>query len=358
MHSMSEMRHCPAGYWVRCGALVLALLLLPVVATADEGTYSVGVSRFSLHYAPTDSEINGVVWYPTHAQAAEIMWGPYPLFAVRDAEVVPGRHPLVIISHGSGGSHMGHRDTAQYLAGRGYVVVSLLHPRNNYADDADGRSSANWINRPQHVSTVLDWLLGQSPYAGFIDPERIGVAGHSAGGYTALALAGGVPDLKAIRRHCAAYPDDVAFCGEGGGWLSWLDQFFSGGQQGQVPEFGDLRDARVRAVVLMAPMGVIFSDAGSLSRVTVPVLLFRAERDAVLRYPCHVQSIAEKLPRQPQYLVVPNGGHFSFLAPFPEEQKKTVGAPGRDPEGFDRVAFHERMNATILEFFEKSLPPR
>jgi predicted dienelactone hydrolase len=337
---------------------VLAMLLVGA-ATAQDGqpVHSVGLSRLSVPYVSTDSDIQGVIWYPTNQEAVETALGPFTLLVATDAEIIPGRHPLAVISRGSGGSHMGHRDTAMYLAGRGYVVISLLHPRNNYMDDADGRTKANWVNRPRHVSAVLDWLLNQSRYADFIDSDRIGVIGHSAGGYTALALVGGVPDFGAIGRHCSEHRDDIAFCGSGGGFLSWLGRLFSvgGGSRGGV-ESGQ-GDARIRAAVLLAPMGVLFEDTASLARVTVPVLIFRAEKDTVLRSPYHAESIREKLPVAPQCVVVSNGGHFSFLAPFPEEQKKLVGPPAQDPEGFDRVLFHEDMNGIIGDFLGKALAP-
>jgi predicted dienelactone hydrolase len=248
---------------------------------------------------------------------------------------------------------MAHRDTAMFLAARGYVVVALLHPRNNFMDDADGRSRANWINRPRHVSVVLDWLLKQSAYASFIDSNRIGVIGHSAGGYTALALAGGIPDLGAIGRYCAEH-GDVAFCGPGSGIVSRLRGVLAsdGEYDAQV---GDLRDPRVRAVVLLAPMGVIFDGADSLSAVTIPVMLFRAGKDDVLRYPDNAEAIREKLPSPPQYVVVPDAGHFSFIAAFPEDRRAPVGPPAKDPEDFDRGRFHERMNAAIAVFFANAL---
>lgn len=61
------------------------------------------------------------------------------------------------------------------------------------------------------------------------------------------------------------------------------------------------------------------------------------------------------LPRAHEYVVVPGAGHYAFLAPFPPELKQKIGSPAEDPPGFDRAAFHSRLNAELLAFFAKYL---
>src|SRR5574337_543101 len=76
----------------------------------------------------------GYVFYPS-SEASRVTWrGPYELHATPDAKPTPGAKPLVVISHGHGGSDLGHHDLAVYLASHGFVVATLQHPKDNFRD--------------------------------------------------------------------------------------------------------------------------------------------------------------------------------------------------------------------------------
>lgn len=117
--------------------------------------------------------------------------------------------PVVIFSHGLGGSRDGAEYLGQAWAGAGYVAVFLQHPGS---DDAVWRGEglrpaqmmealrraaadpANAVHRPLDVTFAIDQLdvvnREPGPLRGHLDLERIAVAGHSFGAYTALAVAG------------------------------------------------------------------------------------------------------------------------------------------------------------------------
>jgi predicted dienelactone hydrolase len=110
--------------------------------------------------------------------------------------------PVVLFSHGIGES----RDSYAYLgnewASHGYVAIHLTHAGTDKAVLEKGylalyratKKPENWSNRPLDVSRVIDRMLDASEplplIGGRVDPSRIAVAGHSAGAFTALALAG------------------------------------------------------------------------------------------------------------------------------------------------------------------------
>src|SRR5688572_20986003 len=73
-----------------------------------------------------------------------------------------------------------------------------------------------WIGRPKQVSRVIDTLLEDAELGSHIQQERIGVVGHSNGGYTALAVIGAKPSPAASVAHCRQHPDDSRFCSFGG----------------------------------------------------------------------------------------------------------------------------------------------
>src|SRR5206468_9854562 len=123
----------------------------------------------------------------------------------------------------------------------------------------------------------------------------------------------------------------------------------------QVGEIPDVRDPRVRAIVLMAPNAAPFTDE-ALAKVAVPVRVYGAERDDLTLVRYHAERLAKALPPQTEYILVKGAGHFSFMASFPGVLKLLAGEGAQDPEGFDRDAMHEVMNPEIVEFFDRKLP--
>lgn len=92
-----------------------------------------------------------------------------------------GAHPLIVFAHGSGGNPDFYRVLLQAWAEKGYVVAAPRFPSDR-------------ANQPGDVSFVITEMLRLSsaatgPFAGVIDANRIGTAGHSAGGVTVLGVA-------------------------------------------------------------------------------------------------------------------------------------------------------------------------
>ncbi len=126
-----------------------------------------------------------------------------------NAPPADGKFGFIVISHGAGGLALNHRDLAMALASHGYVVAAPTHPRGK---DNDISGVGVWIGRPKQVSRVIDTLLEDTELGSHIQRERIGVVGHSNGGYTALAVAGAKPSPAASVAHCRQHPDDSRFC--------------------------------------------------------------------------------------------------------------------------------------------------
>src|SRR5262249_47349060 len=129
---------------------------------------------------------------------------------------------LIVVSHGTGGAEQVHSSLAEALARAGYLVAALRHPGDNWQDRSLWQKppGAYFIERPRQVSRVIDALLADAEWKDRIAADsrgpRIGVLGHSAGGYTVVALAGGQVDLSRITNHCRANrADDPILCGMG-----------------------------------------------------------------------------------------------------------------------------------------------
>ena len=343
------------------GCPVFCVLLLYIVSTAEAApSWNVGYRTIALQDAVTGESFPVVLWYPTAAAPAPLfVTGSlslcrFPAIVCRriafempvaqDAPVAAGAFGVIVISHGAGGMALLHRDLAIALASHGYVVAAPTHPRGK-GDDISGVTV--WVGRPKQVSGVIDAVLGDGNLGAHIERERIGVAGHSNGGYTALAVAGARPSPGLEAVHCREHPDDAKFCGSGGAATREAARTV-----GQLPE---LRDPRVRSIVLMAPNAVRFTD-DALARVTVPVLVYAAEKDDLTRVQYHGERLAKTLPRV-ECVLVKGAGHFSFITSFPTALRIVAGEGARDPDGFDRDAFHEVMNREIVGFFNRTLVP-
>jgi predicted dienelactone hydrolase len=111
-----------------------------------------------------------------------------------------GPFPLLVFSHGSGGLGLQSWRTMEVLASHGFVVATLEHVGNTSLPVGTNMPFENTAtDRPKDVSFVIDQVIAlaadvANPYFGLVDDTRIGVLGHSFGGYTSIAMVAGYVD--------------------------------------------------------------------------------------------------------------------------------------------------------------------
>lgn len=267
------------------------------------------------------------VLYPTTAATRTETFGPYPLEIALDAPIAGERLPLVAISHGTGGSPWVYRGLAMHLAHAGFVVAMIEHPGNSRTDNSLADTPANLANRPRHVQRALDAAYADAVLGPRLVPDDAAVIGHSLGGYTALAVAGGRP---------LALPNMTA--------------------DGVAQPVAVERDPRVHALVLLAPALPWFMAPGALADVRAPLLVRTAELDEHAP-PAFIERILGGLPADAQIddQVVPGAGHFAFMSPFPPALAHPGFPPAQDPPGFDRAAYQPQLYAEVVAFLRASL---
>jgi predicted dienelactone hydrolase len=278
---------------------------------------------------------SAIVQYPTYESSKPTSFGPYTMDVAIDAEIAEGKFPLIIISHGTGGSPLLYRTISTFLAKNGYVVAMIEHYGNNRTNNELEGKNKNFTNRLRHITQTIDYFFSDNQFAKHLQKDNVAVVGHSIGANTALVLAGGIP---------ISYTD-------------YLEQF------GQTPHMGEetkkiefIIDIRIKALVLLALTPGWFIGDMSLRNVTIPVLLFNAEKDD------HIAESQTKLffeiaKANPliNCQIVENAGHFSFLSPFPATIKDKVGLAAKDPDSFDREKFHTQLQIEILNFLNDKL---
>jgi predicted dienelactone hydrolase len=326
----------------------LAVAVLGIVMLGATSALSAGFEQVMVP-DPGNAPLEVGIWYPSQDTAASQRLGLFEQTVANGGALAGRGLPLIVMSHGTGGSFEGHYDTALALADAGFVVAAVTHTGDNYREQTQvGRLE----NRPRHIKVLIDYMLASWPHHDAIDPSRIGMFGFSAGGFTALVAIGGTPDMTTVAPFCAAHPDEWScrMIKERNISLS-VDKT---GQPMAAPNW--VHDPRIAAAVIASPaLGYAFS-AAALAAVTVPIQLWRGDSDEILPHPNYAQAVYDRLPVKPEYHVVPNAGHFAFLAPCTPSLAAIVPEICHDPEGFDRVAFHREFDPTVVAFFKAKLP--
>ena len=316
-------------------------------AATGASAYQAGVRTMKVAAA---EPIPVMLFYPTAQPAHPVPMGPYQptvAFGGKPADSFKG---LILISHGTGGSELGHHNLAEQLARNGYLVAAIQHPRDNWKDRSLVASKRFFAERPKQVSRVLDALLADSYWTSRIPAGKIGAIGHSAGGYTVLALAGAMADPMRVVQHCTSAADDTKFCSLRVAPTPELREQEAAGVK---PEEFDVKDARIRAVVAMAPLAQVLT-AESFARIDVPVKVLAAEFDEVLAAKYHADWLRANLQKA-EFEQVKNAGHFAFMMPLNRPIQSVAGDVNADPAGFDRKDYLQQLERDVLGFFAQRL---
>ncbi|MBI5172875.1 MAG: hypothetical protein HY986_08300 [Candidatus Melainabacteria bacterium] len=182
--------------------------------------------------------------------------------------IAPGSYPVIIFSHGAGGSKDAYTQLTEFLAARGYICLQPTHDdslsklrlKKRTASFMDALATTNdqryWINRARDIEVTLDGLdtiAASLPKGVEMNKEAIGMGGHSFGAFTTLILAGAPVNI----------PQGIV-AGYGG-----------------LTNFGD---KRIKAFLVLSgqgtgKVGLCFPDKESYSSIKAPMLLMTGSRD-------------------------------------------------------------------------------
>ena len=326
-----------------CALLMLFLACSPWAVQAEPSlNWSVGFHRLTFLDPLDDRPMHAIAFYPSTGQEGRSTIGAYQMDATQNARIAMGRYPLLMLSHGNTGTPLALHDLATALARKGFVVVAVLHPGDNDKDHSRLGTLSNLYGRPMQISAAIDATLQDSRLSPYVLPDALGVIGYSAGGETALILAGAQPDLERLRRYCQERPGDRDACTTQGELIADRD------------DLAPVADVRVQALLLLAPLSLMFGRQ-TLADVHVPVLLYSGDGDQLVFPDKNSDALARKLPTTPEFKVIPGAGHFVFMAPCTDEQMATMPGLCTDAEGVDREDIHRDLIDEAGRFFRQSL---
>ncbi len=281
------------------------------------GSFRVGFRSESVTYTPsavTDGDeplvlpertLSVSVWYPASSTVGDP--ATYTLGITRPnihtgAAPLDARElPVLVYSHGHQGFAEASFFLTEHFASHGFIVVAPNHTGNTFIDSPT-RTVDSYLVRPLDVAAVLDWLYGlppSDPLAGRAS-DVVTLTGHSYGGFTALAAAGGVWSIDAAVESCAT---------------GWDSPFCDGLDAAHIAAFRHgLRDPRIDAVVTMAAGDAFAFTPDGLAGLEVPTLLITGGRDAASRDAMSGDLLWTALPLGDRFarLSLPNAGHLTF----------------------------------------------
>lgn len=302
------------------------------------------------------------IFYPADAEARQVDRAGFQMTLAPDAPPVSGNGRLIVISHGSPASPWVYYELARTLVAAGFTVVLPEHYADNYKDDSEP-GPPSWKRRPVEVSQAIDRVSDEPAFAPALDLTRVGMYGMSAGGHTALTLAGGRWSSSRLRMHCKQdIVNDFHAC-------AGLSTSLTGGALDRMKlaivsfvidyKLDDSTwyahtDPRIKAIVAGVPFAADF-DPASLKQPKAPLAIVTARRDRWLVPKFHSDAVLAACESCEYLADLPNGGHGALLAPLPVDMPQTIAALIGDPPGFDRSAEVPKLNEAITSFFKRKL---
>jgi predicted dienelactone hydrolase len=268
--------------------------------------------------------------------------------------------PLLVISPGltSNRSAAVFIELAEHLASQGFTVAVIEHPNSNTQQlenllqglAREVMEPSEFIDRPRDISYLLDELTRRNQSAQWrdrIDLNRIGVMGHSLGGYTAFALVGAEINFANLRQICAPRKFDLAAAN-----VSLILQC----EALKLPEKTyHLRDHRIQSAFVFNPIGsAVFGEVG-LRQVNKPVFIVSGSKDELAPPLLEQLCPFTWLNNSPKYLAMIQGGTHNYITPK-SPQNRLFTLLGSTP--VDSTPARASLKSLSLAFFRtpKLLP--
>jgi len=286
------------------------------------------------------------IWYPSEANSGkEEMINDQNQFSEpvrmwKEARLSSGskKYPLILISHGSYGNAAQMRWLAYYLAANGYISVAINH-NGTAAEEKQLEfltlSEFCMWERPRDVSVVLDKMFSDPDFGAFIDRSRIGVAGFSLGGATAIWTGGAILDMDTLKANAPELPPAMKQLIERQIEMTKGDILV---QQSLQRAGNSYKDERIKAIFALAPaIGFGFTRDG-LKDVRIPVQIVVGDRDMITPMETNARRYSEFIKNAKLIVLPGERGHFT-----------------ENFEGNEHATELEEVSRIALKFFQENL---
>lgn len=289
-------------------------------------------------------------WYPTTGRGSGDV--PDQIFELGtlavDAEPGEGPHPVVLMSHGTGGSPESLGWLARVLAQAGYLVIGAHHHGNTGREPYLPEGFLCWWERGADLSELLTHLSASGPFAGRLDLTRVHALGFSLGAYTVLSLAGARTSIERYKAWAGQsrfatgpreFPDAAQQVTPTEAFkLSWA-------RRGD-----DFTDGRIRSCLAIAPPPPVRAfDPETLNAITQSVVLITGEADTEAPSAECAAWLAKTNPAFQWKSAGAHVGHYTFLGLPMGKVPEDAAFLFNDHPGVDRRKVHQATAQLVLD---------
>ncbi len=314
-----------------------------------------GYRTAELEVAHRDRPLRLHIWYPGKDDGDPRALGQNAVFKGIEVRVGasprPGKFPLVLLSHGSGGNAINIGWIANHLADQGMIVVATNHLGTTSRDSIPKETVKIW-QRPADLSAVIDRFEKAPPGKLVPDMDRIGTVGFSLGGHTALALTGALVSKQRYVEYCAQIPG-MFDCR----WFRTAGVDLNATNEAKFNQTN--RDERVKNAVAVDPGLAQAYDPESLTKIKLPIQIINLGRAREVPAAINGKNVAEALSNS-IYQTVERSSHYSFLGECTQMGEAIIKNEGEEPicteyYGRRRSDVHIELKDLITKFLKRHL---
>lgn len=307
-----------------------------------------------------------VAWYPAEASKSEVpppslQPARHALFAlgplVHEGALAPNASlfPVVLLSHGTGGCAWSLSWLGRRLAQSGYVAIGVSHHGNTTLEPYRPEGFLCWWERAADLTSTLDQLSAEQPFAGRLDLDRVFAFGFSLGGYTAMSLLGAITNTSLFRAWGAGgsrlaigpkeFPDLA-------GRIETLLRDNPVFRASWASQGASRRDARVKAAFLAAPAPPVRSlEVDSLRAIRTRVEMIVGGGDEEAPPDACARWLSQCLPNCTLEVLGSEVGHYVFLCEGTALGKENASELFTDAPSVKRAAIHHVVAARCVRLF-------
>ncbi len=339
--------------------LMAALLATTLSGSISAQATEVGVMNFSFDAPNRERLVQALVTYPVEVGGYPEWTGDNPVFKgvrlLRDAKPERKKHPLIILSHGSGGNAANLSWLSKTLAENGFVVVAPNHQGSTSADSRPETTIPATWERKQDMASLLDAVTYSPALQRVVDLNDVTAVGFSLGGQTVLGLVGTQLNAKALADNC-----DSKTPTPGCEWLNQGNSLIKGHvdlHRIDADKFnGRIVEPRVKRVVAIDPGFGVAYEQQSLKEISVPVLLINLGAKGEVPLGIEAESLAKVIPHA-TFKRVDSANHFAFLPECKWMGGLLIWMEGDDPvcpetSAKSRAEVHDEVARSILAFLQ------